>query len=301
MNQSLVLTECPRDAFQGFQPFIPTLYKVRYYKTLLQVGFSILDCGSFVSPKAVPQMADTAEVIQNLEPYLEDTFTKLLVIVLNERGAQTACTFSGITYLGYSFSLSETFQIRNTNATIEQAFERLLRIRELAEQSQKRVSLYLSMAFGNPYGDPWSPDLVLEWAERFVQEGFSDILLADTVGNATVGELQELFSRLTNSYPQVQWGAHLHASPDRWQKKVKAALENGASRIDSALLGYGGCPFAQDELVGNIPTEQLIPFLKREGYFRESYPIQDEALRKATLMAQAIVTQNWRFFQNQEI
>lgn len=300
MGSPLCLAECPRDAFQGFQPFIPTPYKIRYYRLLLQIGFDILDCGSFVSPKAVPQMADTEAVIEGLQPYLETSNTQLLVIVLNERGAQTACNFSGITYLGYSFSLSETFQLRNTNANLEEGYARLLRIRDLAHQSQKKVSLYLSMAFGNPYGDPWSPEWVMEWVERFVNEGFTSILLADTVGTASVEQVHQLFSLLTSAYPEVEWGAHLHARPDQWQEKVFAALKNGASRIDSALLGYGGCPFAQDELVGNIPTEALIPSLKKEGYLDSHPPIREDLLQTAVQMAQALTLQDWHAFEQLE-
>ena len=251
------IIECPRDAMQGIKNFIPTEQKITYLNKLLKVGFDTLDFGSFVSPKAIPQMRDTADVLKGLDL---DTTTKLLAIVANTRGAAQACEFEEIRYLGYPFSISETFQLRNTNATIEDSLGRLMRIKELADQAGKEVVVYLSMGFGNPYGDPWNVDIVAHWVEQLSQRGFSILQLSDTIGVATPDSIAYLFSGLIPQYPNIEIGAHLHTKPNEWEAKIQAAYSNGCKRFDGAFKGYGGCPMAKDDLIGNMPTEQILHF-----------------------------------------
>lgn len=251
------IIECPRDAMQGIKNFIPTEQKIAYLNKLLKVGFDTLDFGSFVSPKAIPQMRDTADVLKGLDL---DTTTKLLAIVANTRGAAQACEFEEIRYLGYPFSISETFQLRNTNATIEDSLGRLMRIKELADQAGKEVVVYLSMGFGNPYGDPWNVDIVAHWVEQLSQRGFSILQLSDTIGVATPDSIAYLFSGLIPQYPNIEIGAHLHTIPNEWKAKIQAAYSNGCKRFDGAFKGYGGCPMAKDDLTGNMPTEQILHF-----------------------------------------
>lgn len=251
------IIECPRDAMQGIKNFIPTEQKITYLNKLLKVGFDTLDFGSFVSPKAIPQMRDTADVLKGLDL---DTTTKLLAIVANTRGAAQACEFEEIRYLGYPFSISETFQLRNTNATIEDSLGRLMRIKELADQAGKEVVVYLSMGFGNPYGDPWNVDIVAHWVEQLSQRGFSILQLSDTIGVATPDSIAYLFSGLIPQYPNIEIGAHLHTKPNEWEAKIQAAYSNGCKRFDGAFKGYGGCPMAKDDLTGNMPTEQILHF-----------------------------------------
>lgn len=251
------IIECPRDAMQGIKNFIPTEQKITYLNKLLKVGFDTLDFGSFVSPKAIPQMRDTADVLNGLDL---DTTTKLLAIVANTRGAAQACEFEEIRYLGYPFSISETFQLRNTNATIEDSLGRLMRIKELADQAGKEVVVYLSMGFGNPYGDPWNVDIVAHWVEQLSQRGFSILQLSDTIGVATPDSIAYLFSGLIPQYPNIEIGAHLHTKPNEWEAKIQAAYSNGCKRFDGAFKGYGGCPMAKDDLTGNMPTEQILHF-----------------------------------------
>ena len=251
------IIECPRDAMQGIKNFIPTEQKITYLNKLLKVGFDTLDFGSFVSPKAIPQMRDTADVLKGLDL---DTKTKLLAIVANTRGAAQACEFEEIRYLGYPFSISETFQLRNTNATIEDSLGRLMRIKELADQAGKEVVVYLSMGFGNPYGDPWNVDIVAHWVEQLSQRGFSILQLSDTIGVATPDSIAYLFSGLIPQYPNIEIGAHLHTKPNEWEAKIQAAYSNGCKRFDGAFKGYGGCPMAKDDLTGNMPTEQILHF-----------------------------------------
>ena len=251
------IIECPRDAMQGIKKFIPTEQKITYLNKLLKVGFDTLDFGSFVSPKAIPQMRDTADVLKGLDL---DTTTKLLAIVANTRGAAQACEFEEIRYLGYPFSISETFQLRNTNATIEDSLGRLMRIKELADQAGKEVVVYLSMGFGNPYGDPWNVDIVAHWVEQLSQRGFSILQLSDTIGVATPDSIAYLFSGLIPQYPNIEIGAHLHTKPNEWEAKIQAAYSNGCKRFDGAFKGYGGCPMAKDDLTGNMPTEQILHF-----------------------------------------
>lgn len=255
------IIECPRDAWQGYHPFIPTDKKIAYLDQLLKVGFDTIDFGSFVSPKLMPQVSDTAEIVEKLD--IAQTATKLLAIVANERGAQEACQFSPISYIGYPFSISETFQLRNTNATIEASFERISHIAELCTKYGKEAVIYISMGFGNPYGDTWSPEIVLHWIEKLSGLGITIFSLADTVGLAHTEDIHSLFSQLIPAFPQLEFGAHFHTIPQTWEQKIKTAYNAGCRRFDGALLGYGGCPMAQNDLVGNMPTERLVEFSQK--------------------------------------
>ena len=258
------LIECPRDAMQGIATFIPTDVKVDYLNTLLQVGFDTIDIGSFVSPKAIPQMADTADVLSRID--LDGSRSKLLVIVANERGALDAVRQESVSYLGYPFSISETFQQRNTNTGIEGSWERTAAIAELADQAGKELVVYISMAFGNPYGDPWNAEVALHWTERLVKElGVRTIALSDTVGAARPEDITYLFEALVPALPEVEFGAHLHCSPTNWKAKTQAAWDGGCRRFDGAIKGYGGCPMAEDELVGNLQTELFVRDLEERG------------------------------------
>ncbi|GHB57069.1 hydroxymethylglutaryl-CoA lyase [Persicitalea jodogahamensis] len=270
------LIECPRDAWQGHHPFIPTEQKIRYLNLLLQVGFETLDFGSFVSPKAMPQVSDTAEVVERLD--LETTDTKLLAIVANERGAEQACTFAQIRYLGYPFSISETFQLRNTNANLNESVERVRTMQKLCEESEKELVVYISMGFGNPYGDPWSPQLAEQRVEELAQFGVKIFSLSDTVGVAHAHDIRSVFQKLIAARPDLEFGAHFHTTPHAWREKVQAAYESGCRRFDGALLGYGGCPMAQDDLVGNMPTERLLEFADEK---KELPPIDQKVLGEA--------------------
>ena len=252
----LKLIECPRDAMQGLSVLIPTEKKIAYINQLLKVGFDTIDFGSFVSPKAIPQMADTSDVIEQLD--LSNTHTKLLAIVANLRGALEACKYSKIQYLGFPFSISETFQQRNTHADIATSFETLKEIQNLCKESKKELVVYISMGFGNPYGDPYTPDIVIKYIEQLKGHGMSIFSLSDTVGVADPATISYLFQSLINEFPDTEFGAHLHSSPHNWYNKAKAAIDNGCNRFDSAIGGYGGCPMANDNLVGNMSTENLI-------------------------------------------
>ena len=256
----LKIIECPRDAMQGLHNFIPTIKKAEYLQQLLSVGFDTLDFGSFVSPKAIPQMKDTAQVLSLLD--LSDTDTKLLAIVANERGANDACQFDDITYLGYPFSISETFQIRNANSTIERSLERLKRIREVASSHSKSMVVYISMGFGNPYGDEWNVEIVQKWVEVIASLDIKIIQLSDTVGVAKPESISYLFNDLIPANPDIEIGAHFHTTPYSWLEKVESAYENGCRRFDGTIKGVGGCPMAQNDLVGNMPSEHLITFSK---------------------------------------
>ena len=256
--------ECPRDAMQGIGPFIPTEVKVKYLNELLKVGFDTIDIGSFVSPKAIPQLADTAEVLARIDR--RGSKSKLLVIVANERGAQEAVKQASVTYLGYPFSISETFQQRNTNTGIEGSWERTARIAELARANGKELVVYISMAFGNPYGDAWSPEVALHWVDRLVKElGVGIIALSDTVGVARPEDITSMFRALIPALPTVEFGAHLHCTPENWKAKTQAAWDGGCRRFDGAIKGYGGCPMAEDELVGNLQTELFVHHLDDQG------------------------------------
>ncbi len=242
--------------------FIPTVDKVRYINALLKVGFDTIDFGSFVSPKAIPQMRDTSDVLKQLE--LSNTSSKLLAIVANLRGAEDACEFGEIDYLGYPFSISENFQMRNTGKTIDESLTILNGILEIAGRTGKQVVAYLSMGFGNPYGDPWSVDIVSEWTETLAQLGISILSLSDTIGVADATTISYLFSHLVPRYPEIEFGAHLHTHPARWHEKVDAAYRSGCRRFDGAIQGFGGCPMAKDELTGNMPTEKLLSYFTSE-------------------------------------
>ncbi len=263
-TEEVKLIECPRDAMQGIRTFIPTEVKVRYLNELLKVGFDTIDIGSFVSPKAIPQLADTAEVLSRLD--LSATRSKLLVIIANERGAEAACAQPQVTYLGYPFSISETFQQRNTNTSIEGSWARTARIAEMAQGAGKEMVVYISMAFGNPYGDPWNAEVALQWTHRLVNElGVRIISLADTVGLAAPEDVERMFSSLIPALPKVEFGAHLHARKDNWEPKTSAAWRAGCRRFDHAIAGFGGCPMAEDDLVGNLTTELFVEGLKSKG------------------------------------
>jgi len=256
------LIECPRDAMQGIVPFIPTDLKVEYLNSLLRVGFDTIDIGSFVSPKAIPQLADTAEVLARIEP----SASKLLAIVANERGAEQAVEQERVTYLGYPFSISETFQQRNTNTSIEGSWSRIARIAELTSAANKELVVYISMAFGNPYGDPWNAEVALHWTDRLVNElGVRIIALSDTVGVARPEDIQSMFSALIPALPHVEFGAHLHCTPENWPVKTQAAWDAGCRRFDGAIKGYGGCPMAEDDLVGNLQMELFVQSLEARG------------------------------------
>ena len=257
------LIECPRDAMQGLAHFVPTDLKIRYLNALLRVGFDTLDFGSFVSPKAVPQLRDTAEVLAGLD--LSQTKTRLLAIVANVRGAERAVSFAPIDYLGFPLSVSETFQQRNTNKSIADALVDVAQMQQLCVDAGKQLVVYLSMGFGNPYGDPYSPDLVADYTDRLVQLGVGIIAPSDTVGTSTPEAIEQLFRRLLRQFPAVEFGAHLHALPGETPAKVQAVLRAGVSRIDGALRGFGGCPMATDSLTGNLPTEEIIQTLKQNG------------------------------------
>jgi hydroxymethylglutaryl-CoA lyase len=262
MNQVKII-ECPRDAMQGIKShFIPTEAKAQYINSLLRVGFDTIDFGSFVSPKAIPQMRDTADVLAQLD--LTKTSSKLLAIIANVRGANDAAQFEEIDYLGYPFSISENFQMRNTHKTISQSIETLQEILAIAQRSNKEVVAYLSMGFGNPYGDPWNVDIVGDWTEKLSKMGVKILSLSDTIGSSTPDVIDYLFSNLIPKYPEIEFGAHLHTTPHSWHEKVDAAYKAGCRRFDGAIKGYGGCPMAKDELTGNMPTEKLVSYFTEQ-------------------------------------
>jgi len=257
------LIECPRDAMQGLHDFIPTATKTAYLNALLQVGFDTLDFGSFVSPKAIPQLRDTAEVLAGLD--LSATKTKLLAIVANQRGAETAAQHPEISYLGFPLSVSETFQRRNTNQSTPEALADVAAMHELCERTGKTLVAYLSMGFGNPYGDAWSPEIVTDFTQQLAALGVRIVALSDTVGASTAATIAPLFSALIPAFPAIEFGAHLHTTPTSWREKVRAAYEAGCRRFDGAIGGFGGCPMAADELTGNMATENLIAYLSETG------------------------------------
>lgn len=256
--EAIKIIECPRDAMQGIKAFIPTERKVAYIQSLLRVGFDTIDFGSFVSPKAIPQMQDTAEVLAQLD--LSKTQSKLLAIIANTQGAIAASHHQSIQYLGFPFSISENFQMRNTHKTIAESFITLQEILEIADKSNKEVVVYLSMGFGNPYGDPWNVEIVGEWTEKLSNMGVKILSLSDTIGSSTPEDIGYLFSNLIPKYSNIEFGAHLHSIPDKWFEKVNAAYLSGCRRFDGAIQGFGGCPMAKDTLTGNMPTEKLVSY-----------------------------------------
>ena len=274
--KNVKLIECPRDAMQGIKShFISTDKKALYINSLLKVGFDTIDFGSFVSPKAIPQMRDTAEVLAKLD--LTKTNSKLLAIIANTRGANDAVKFKEIDYLGYPFSISENFQMRNTHKTIAESIKTLDDILNLADKHNKEVVAYLSMGFGNPYGDPWNVEIVGEWTEKLSNMGVKILSLSDTIGSSTPDVISYLFSNLIPKYPKIEFGAHLHTTPDKWHEKVDAAYKAGCNRFDGAIKGYGGCPMAKDELTGNMPTEKLVSYFTAQKADTNIKPISFES------------------------
>jgi hydroxymethylglutaryl-CoA lyase len=282
-NKRVVLVECPRDAMQGWASFIPTASKIEYINSLLRVGFDTIDFGSFVSPKAIPQMADTAEVIRGLD--LSLSRSKLLAIVANERGAQEAVEYDEITFLGFPFSLSPTFQLRNTNATMEESLKRVDAIQERCIRYGKQLVVYLSMGFGNPYGDVYNDDMLVKWAGEMVKRNIGIISLADTVGLATPEQISFAVGALIPEYPNTQFGVHLHSSAVNWESKLESAQAAGCLRFDGALKGIGGCPMAGDDLVGNMDTAKMIYFLEENN---RPTGINQEALLESLELASRI-------------
>lgn len=256
--EKVKIIECPRDAMQGIKEFIPTDKKVQYIQSLLRVGFDTIDFGSFVSAKAIPQMQDTAEVLAKLD--LSQTQSKLLAIIANTQGAENASVHPEIQYLGFPFSISENFQMRNTHKTIAESLVTLQEILNIADKTNKEVVTYISMGFGNPYGDPWNVEIVGEWTEKLANMGVKILSLSDTVGSSTPEVIEYLFSNLIPKYPNVEFGAHLHTTPEKWFEKVDAAYKAGCRRFDGAIQGFGGCPMAKDDLTGNMPTEKMLSY-----------------------------------------
>lgn len=273
--QPIKIIECPRDAMQGIKTFIPTERKVAYIQSLLRVGFDTLDVGSFVSPKAIPQMADTAAVLAQLD--LSQTRSKLLAIVANTQGAEQASQQAAIHYLGFPFSISENFQMRNTHKTIAESLVTLQEILTIAANTNKEVVAYLSMGFGNPYGDPWNVDIVGEWTERLANMGVKILSLSDTIGSSTPDVIAYLFAHLIPKYPSIEFGAHLHTTPDKWFEKVDAAYKAGCRRFDGAIQGFGGCPMAKDDLTGNMPTEKLLSYFTTQKENTNTSPMSFES------------------------
>ncbi|MBD3581543.1 hydroxymethylglutaryl-CoA lyase [Flavobacterium selenitireducens] len=273
--KSVKIIECPRDAMQGIKTFIPTQRKIDYIQSLLRVGFDTLDFGSFVSPKAIPQMHDTAKVLSGLD--LSKTTSKLLAIVANTQGAAMAAQHDEIRYLGYPFSISENFQMRNTHKTIAESLVTLQEILNIAAQNDKEVVAYLSMGFGNPYGDPWDVEIVGEWTEKLASMGVEILSLSDTIGSSTPEVITYLFSNLIPNYPNIEFGAHLHTTPDKWFEKTDAAFKAGCTRFDGAIQGFGGCPMAKDELTGNMPTEKLLSYFTQQKAPTNTSPMSFES------------------------
>ena len=274
MNKIKII-ECPRDAMQGIKPFIPTERKVDYIQSLLRVGFDTIDFGSFVSPKAIPQMQDTAAVLAQLD--LSQTNSKLLAIIANTQGAVLASEHKEIQYLGFPFSISENFQMRNTHKTIAESITTLNEILEIAYKHQKEVVTYISMGFGNPYGDPWNVDIVGEWTEKLASMGVKIVSLSDTIGSSTPEVIDYLFSNLIPKYPTIEFGAHLHTTPDKWFEKIDAAYQAGCRRYDGAIQGFGGCPMAKDDLTGNIPTEKMLSYFTQQKADTNTSPMSFES------------------------
>ncbi len=283
LKEKIKLVECPRDAMQGWPHFIATDKKIAYLNELLKVGFDTIDFGSFVSPKAIPQMADTHEVIKNLD--LSNTETKLLAIIANERGAQDAVLYDTISYLGFPFSVSETFQKRNANATIEESINRVEEIQNLCIKNKKELVVYISMGFGNPYGDPYDEEIIFKWVNKMVEIDIQIISLADTVGLASPQQVSSVTKYLVDSLPETAIGVHLHSTAANWKAKTDAALQAGCLRFDGALKGIGGCPMAGDDLVGNMDTELMIPYFEELNLLND---LDKEALGRCSRMASEI-------------
>lgn len=274
------IIECPRDAMQGIKTFIPTESKIAYLNALLKVGFDTLDAGSFVSARYIPQMADTAEVLEKIN--WKDSATKLSVIVANVRGAIQAGNCPQVTYMGYPFSISETFQHRNTNSDMQKALKTVAAIREVADRKGKEFVVYLSMAFGNPYGDPWSREIAEHWIAELYKFNIRYISLSDTIGVAKPDTIEYFFKHLTQVFSGIEFGAHFHTTPDTWREKVDAAYKNGCKRFDGAMKGFGGCPMAKDDLTGNMPTENLVAYFDEK---KEEIGLNRQYLTEAMQLA----------------
>jgi hydroxymethylglutaryl-CoA lyase len=285
MQQTIRLIECPRDAMQGWKNLIPTEKKVEYILSLLKVGFDTIDFGSFVSAKAIPQMADTSEVIRDLESGIGSHSSKLLAIIANLRGAEEANKYDAIKYLGFPFSVSPTFQMRNTNSTIAESLKRVEEIQDLCLKNGKQLVVYISMGFGNPYGDEYGQELVFNWVNKLVEMGISIISLADTVGVASAEQVYHMTNYLVQSLPDIEIGVHLHSRPDNWKEKLEAAFKAGAKRFDGALKGIGGCPMADDQLVGNMNSENMIRYFQEKGMLQE---LNKDALMESLRIANEI-------------
>ena len=283
MKPDIKLIECPRDAMQGWPHFIPTQKKIEYINALLKVGFDTIDFGSFVSPKAIPQMADTADVLKSLQ--VEKGKSKLLAIIANQRGAEDAVLFDEISYLGFPFSVSETFQKRNTNSTITESLGRVEEIQNLCVKNKKELVVYISMGFGNPYGDVYNEAIVFDWVNKLVDMDIKIISLADTVGLATKEQVYSVTKYLIDSLPEIEIGVHLHSTSANWREKVDAALQAGCKRFDGALKGIGGCPMADDELVGNMDTELMIPYFEEKNLLNN---LDKKALKNCSMLASEI-------------
>ena len=269
-----ILIECPRDAMQGIKKWIPTEAKIKYVQSLLTVGFDVIDVGSFVSPKAIPQMRDTAEVLRNIDT--TETKSELLVIVANLRGALEAAQFDSISYIGFPLSVSENFQMRNTHKTQQEALVLLDELLKVCASSGKKLVVYLSMGFGNPYGDPWSVPILMNWVDLLVEKGVQIISLSDTVGTAKTDDISQIFKASILQYPEIEIGAHFHTQPQNAFNKIKAAYEAGCIRFDGAIKGFGGCPMAADDLTGNLPTEKLLSFFNQQKIPLKIDPIKFE-------------------------
>ena len=269
-----ILIECPRDAMQGIKKWIPTEAKIKYVQSLLTVGFDVIDVGSFVSPKAIPQMRDTAEVLRNIDT--TETKSELLVIVANLRGALEAAQFDSISYIGFPLSVSENFQMRNTHKTQQEALVLLDELLKVCASSGKKLVVYLSMGFGNPYGDPWSVPILMNWVDLLVEKGVQIISLSDTVGTAKTDDISHIFKASILQYPEIEIGAHFHTQPQNAFNKINAAYEAGCIRFDGAIKGFGGCPMAADDLIGNLPTEKLLSFFNQQKIPLKIDPIKFE-------------------------
>ncbi len=283
MNSGLKIIECPRDAMQGLHHFVETDLKAAYINTLLKVGFDTIDFGSFVSPKAIPQMRDTAELISKLD--LSTTKSKLLAIIANTRGATDAASFDEISYLGFPFSISETFQQRNTNSSIAESLVRVEEIQQVCLRNNKELVVYISMGFGNPYGEEWSVEVVEKWTKKLVDMGIKIIAFSDTIGVSNAENIRYLFQNIAPLFPNIEFGAHLHSTPEARIEKIAAAYEAGCRRIDSAIYGFGGCPMASDRLTGNIATESILDYLHQNQL---KLAIDQKALQEAMLIANKV-------------
>jgi hydroxymethylglutaryl-CoA lyase len=282
-DRDFKIIECPRDAMQGWKNFIPTEKKIEYINSLLEIGFDTIDFGSFVSPKAIPQMADTKQVLKGLK--FNITRSKLLAIVANVRGAEEASAYNEITYLGFPFSVSETFQQRNTNSSIEESLKRVEEIQNVCIMTRKQLVIYISMGFGNPYGDMYSDEIVFSWVSKIIEPGIKTISLADTVGLAKPEQVYSMAKYLIDLLPEVEIGVHLHSRPDNWKEKLDAAVNAGCKRFDGALKGFGGCPMANDDLVGNMRTEWMIDHFKKKKPLND---LNEDALAKSLQLASEV-------------